>query len=201
MFPAAAAAKSLQSCPNLCYPIDGSARGSPVPGILQARTYVHLCCILDSAYKWYRMVLVFLSDLLHLVWSSLDLTMLLQMALFVLFNGWLIFYWLNTQHLLCPFICWCTFSCFHVLAVMTSAAMNIGVHISFLNYSFVCICAQEWDYWSYGNSIFSKTHTFKTSLQLKFWQRIKLLPSDILDTLCKIWMGEMRPGQFSWEVG
>ena len=34
---AAAAAKSLQSCPTLCNPIDGSPPGSPVPGILQAR--------------------------------------------------------------------------------------------------------------------------------------------------------------------
>ena len=36
--PAAAAAKSLQSCPTLYDPIDGSSPGSPVPGILQART-------------------------------------------------------------------------------------------------------------------------------------------------------------------
>ena len=36
--PAAAAAKSLQSCPTLCDPIDGSPPGSPVSGILQART-------------------------------------------------------------------------------------------------------------------------------------------------------------------
>ena len=35
---AAAAAKSLQSCPILCDPIDGSPPGSPVPGILHART-------------------------------------------------------------------------------------------------------------------------------------------------------------------
>ena len=35
---AAAAAKSLQSCPTRCDPIDGSPPGSPVPGILQART-------------------------------------------------------------------------------------------------------------------------------------------------------------------
>ena len=34
---AAAAVKSLQSCPTLCDPIDGSPPGSPVPGILQAR--------------------------------------------------------------------------------------------------------------------------------------------------------------------
>ena len=38
MAAAAAAAKSLQSCPTLCDPIDGSPPGSPVPGILQART-------------------------------------------------------------------------------------------------------------------------------------------------------------------
>ena len=35
---AAAAAKSLQSCPTLCDPIDGSPRGAPVPGILQVGT-------------------------------------------------------------------------------------------------------------------------------------------------------------------
>ena len=35
---ATAAAKSLQSCPTLCNPIDGSPPGSPVPGILHART-------------------------------------------------------------------------------------------------------------------------------------------------------------------
>ena len=38
MLAAAAAAKSLQSCPTLCDPIHGSPPGSPVPGILQART-------------------------------------------------------------------------------------------------------------------------------------------------------------------
>ena len=37
-FTAAAAAKSLQSCSTLCDPIDGSPPGSPIPGILQART-------------------------------------------------------------------------------------------------------------------------------------------------------------------
>ena len=38
LFFAIAIAKSLQSCPTLCNPIDGSPPGSPVPGILQART-------------------------------------------------------------------------------------------------------------------------------------------------------------------
>ena len=38
----AEAAKSLQSCPTLCNPIDGSPTGSVVPGILQARTHREL---------------------------------------------------------------------------------------------------------------------------------------------------------------
>ena len=38
MLAATAAAKSLQSCPTLCNPTEGSPEGSPVPGILQART-------------------------------------------------------------------------------------------------------------------------------------------------------------------
>ena len=38
LYAAAAAAKSLQSCPTLCNPRDGSPRGSTIPGILQART-------------------------------------------------------------------------------------------------------------------------------------------------------------------
>ena len=38
IIPIAAAAKSLQSCPTLCDPIDSSPPGSPVPGILQPRT-------------------------------------------------------------------------------------------------------------------------------------------------------------------
>ena len=44
--PAAAAAKSLQSCPTLCDPRDGSPPSSPVPGILQARTleWVAISC-------------------------------------------------------------------------------------------------------------------------------------------------------------
>ena len=48
---AAAAAKSLQSCPTLCDPIDGSPPGSPVPGILQART-MEWVAIFSNAWKW-----------------------------------------------------------------------------------------------------------------------------------------------------
>ena len=49
---AAAAAKSLQSCPTLCDPVDGSPPGSPVPGILQARTLEWVAISFSSAWKW-----------------------------------------------------------------------------------------------------------------------------------------------------
>ena len=49
---AAAAAKSLQSCPTLCNPIDGSPPGSPVPGILQARKLEWLAISFSNAWKW-----------------------------------------------------------------------------------------------------------------------------------------------------
>ena len=49
---AAAAAKSLQSCPTLCDPIDGSSPGSPIPGILQARTLEWVAISFSNAWKW-----------------------------------------------------------------------------------------------------------------------------------------------------
>ena len=52
MLSAAAAAKSLQSCPTLCDPIDGSPPGSPVPGILQARTLEWVAISFSNAWKW-----------------------------------------------------------------------------------------------------------------------------------------------------
>ena len=73
---AAAAAKSLQSCPTLCDPIDGSPPGSPVPGILQARTlewvaisfsnYIHL----NLSVQWF-----FFSCLLSTPSHSMKLTL------------------------------------------------------------------------------------------------------------------------------
>ena len=49
---AAAAAKSLQSCPTLCDPKDGSPPGSPIPGILQARTQEWVAISFSYAWKW-----------------------------------------------------------------------------------------------------------------------------------------------------
>ena len=48
----AAAAKSPQSCPTLCDPIDGSPTGSTVPGILQARTLEWVAISFSNAWKW-----------------------------------------------------------------------------------------------------------------------------------------------------
>ena len=48
----AAAAKSPQSCPTLCDPIDGSLPGSSVPGILQVRTLEWVAISFSNAWKW-----------------------------------------------------------------------------------------------------------------------------------------------------
>ena len=47
-----AAAKSLQWCPTLCDPMDGSPPGSPIPGILQARTLEGVAISFSNAWKW-----------------------------------------------------------------------------------------------------------------------------------------------------
>ena len=52
VYAAAAAAESLQSCPTLCDPIDGSPPGCPVPGILQARTLEWVAIFFSNAWKW-----------------------------------------------------------------------------------------------------------------------------------------------------
>ena len=51
-YSSAAAAKSLQSCLTLCDPIDGSPPGSPVPGILQARTLEWVAISFSNAWQW-----------------------------------------------------------------------------------------------------------------------------------------------------
>ena len=58
LFPAAA--KSLQSCPTLCDPGDGSPPGSPVPGILQARTLEWVAISLSCYFLAYIIFSYFL---------------------------------------------------------------------------------------------------------------------------------------------
>ena len=52
MVAAAAAAKSLQLCQTLCDPVDGGPPGSPVPGIVQARTLERVAISFSNAWKW-----------------------------------------------------------------------------------------------------------------------------------------------------
>ena len=52
IYHAATAAKLFQSCPTLCDPMDGSPPGSPVPGILQARTLEWVAISFSNAWKW-----------------------------------------------------------------------------------------------------------------------------------------------------
>ena len=66
-----AAAKSLQSCPTLCDPIDGSPQGSPVPGILQARTLEWVAISFSNAWKWkVKVKLLSRAQLLATPWTA-----------------------------------------------------------------------------------------------------------------------------------
>ena len=68
---AAAAAKSLQSCPTLCDPIDRSPRGSSVPGILQARTLEWVAISFSNVWKWkVRVKLLSHIRLLATAWTA-----------------------------------------------------------------------------------------------------------------------------------
>ena len=66
---AAAAAKSLQSCPTLCDPRDGSPPGSPIPGILQARTLEWVAIAFSNAWKW-KVKVKFCVRLLATAWTA-----------------------------------------------------------------------------------------------------------------------------------
>ena len=63
------AAKSLQSCPTLCNPIDGSPPGSPVPGILQARTLETVAISFSNVWKW-KVKVKSLSRVRPLAWTA-----------------------------------------------------------------------------------------------------------------------------------
>ena len=68
---AAAAAKSRQSCPTLCNPIDSSLPGSPIPGILQARTLEWVAISFSSALKWkVKVKLLSCARLLATPWTA-----------------------------------------------------------------------------------------------------------------------------------
>ena len=124
-----AAAKSLQSCPTLCDPIDGSPLGSSVPGILQARILEWIAISFSNAWKWkVKMKLLTRARLLATPWTAAhqappsmgfsrqEYWSGLPLHIYILF-----FYSSMGGHL----------GCFHISIIEINAAVNIGVHISF----------------------------------------------------------------------
>ena len=70
-YTAAAAAKSLQSCPTLCDPTDGSPPGSAIPGILQARRLEWVAISFSNAWKWkVKVKLLSRVQLLAIPWTA-----------------------------------------------------------------------------------------------------------------------------------
>ena len=81
-------------------------------------------------------------------------TMVLKKALFHSFYGWVVFHGIYIPHLLYPFICLGHLGCFHILAIVNSAAMTIEVYVSFR--ILVCGCIHKSGIaGSYGSSTFS----------------------------------------------
>ena len=140
-YPAAAAAKSLQLCPTLCDPIDGSRPGPAVPGILQARTLEWVAISSSNAWKWKVKVKV-----LSRVWLiATPWTAAYQAPPSMGFSRQE--YWSGVPLLL------------HTLAVVNNVTMNIRVHVSFWIsvFGFFWLYTQEW-----------KSHT--VVVFLVFWE-------------------------------
>ena len=90
-----------------------------------------MCPILDPTYKWYHMVFLFLFLTL-----CLGPSMLLQITLFLSFYGQVVFHCVHVPHLLYPSVSG-HLSCFHVLATVNSAAMNISISRSVMSDSLI----------------------------------------------------------------
>ena len=90
----------------------------------------------------------------HFVWSSLGPSTLLWMALVHLFDGWVILCRVSVPHLLYPFICEWVFSLFPCLAVVSSDAVNLRMHVSFWILTLSGCTPRSGIAGSYGSSIF-----------------------------------------------
>ena len=84
---------------------------------------------------------IFFLFLTYLVWESLVASMLLWMALFHSFYGWVLFHFVLYHIFLIHSFVDSHLGCFHVLAIANSTTVSIGVHVSFL---FVCSCLGPW---------------------------------------------------------
>ena len=146
---AAATAKSLQSCLTLCDPIDGSPRGSPIPGILQARTLEWVAISFSNAWKWkVKVKLLSRVRLLATPWTT-DHQALRPWDFPGKSTGVGCHCLLRSIPLLVD-----NLGYFLVLAVVNSAAMNIEVHIYFqIMFLSECVPRSEIS-GSYGRSLF-----------------------------------------------
>ena len=80
----------------------------------------------------------------------------------ILINGWAIFHYIYVPHLLYAFICWWTFKLLPRLGhCKQCCSERWSVHI-LLNHGFLCIYAQEWDFWATWSSIFNCLRNFHT---------------------------------------
>ena len=183
-----AAAKSLQSCPTLCSPIDGSPPGSPVPGILQARTLEWVAISFSNAWKWKVKVKSF---------SRVRLCV----------TPWTAAY--QAQLLLCPYY-FCPLLCLSLHEMfLWYLQFSLRDLLSFLFFAFLCfLCNVQLKRLSYLSLLFSKTlhsvgYVFSSSCflflflsQLLFFSQLKqpicLLPFNFLwvgfrHCLCIMW--------------
>ena len=116
---------------------------------------VHLCCVLESMYKWYHMVIVFLFLTYLTRYDNLQVHLCCcAWHYFIHFDGWVVFHCIYVPHLLYPCICWCL-GCFQVLVIVNSAAINREVRVFFQIIVLPGYMPRSGISGSYGNSVFN----------------------------------------------